>query len=145
MSVKFFILPTLILIFIVNSCAADIQFRNGRFSSAEADTNKNFYNGQKLKGVSSYYGKKFHGRLTASGEVFDMYGYTAAHKELPFGTIIDVKNLDSLHKHIQVKVNDRGPFVKNRILDLSFAAARKLGIIETGTARVEITIIQVGK
>ena len=74
-----------------------------------------------------------------------MYGFTAAHKELPFGTIINVKNLDNPEKNIQVKVNDRGPFVKNRILDLSYAAAKKLGIIETGTANIEITIIQLSQ
>ena len=74
-----------------------------------------------------------------------MYGFTAAHKELPFGTIVNVKNLDDPNKNIQVKVNDRGPFVKNRILDLSYGAAKKLGIIEAGTAKIEITIIQLGK
>lgn len=145
MSVKFFILPVLIFLFFVNSCTADNRFRNGRFTDFASDSITNFHNGQKFKGVCSYYGKKFHGRLTASGEVFDMYGFTAAHKELPFGTIINVKNLDNPEKNIQVKVNDRGPFVKNRILDLSYAAAKKLGIIETGTANIEITIIQLSQ
>ena len=142
MSLKFFILPILIFLFFVNSCTADNHFRNERFASASVDSNTNFYIGQKFKGVCSYYGKKFHGRLTASGEVFNMYGLSAAHKELPFGTIINVKNLDSPGKNIQVKINDRGPFVKNRILDLSYGAAKKLGIIGAGTANIEITIIQ---
>ncbi|HEM48662.1 MAG TPA: septal ring lytic transglycosylase RlpA family protein [Caldithrix sp.] len=144
MSVKIFILPILFTFF-VNSCSADNRFKNERFANIEADSNTIFYNGQKLQGVCSYYGKKFHGRLTASGEVFNMYGFTAAHKELPFGTIVNVKNLDDPNKNIQVKVNDRGPFVKNRILDLSYGAAKKLGIIEAGTAKIEITIIQLGK
>ncbi len=145
MFVKYFILPLIIFTFIVTSCSADNRFRNTRFSNMIADSNAEFYNGQKLQGVSSYYGKKFHGRLTASGEVFDMYGYTGAHKELPFGTIINVKNLDSPDKNIQVIINDRGPFVKDRILDVSYAAAKKLGIVETGTAQVEITIIKLAK
>jgi rare lipoprotein A len=145
MSVKFYILLLLIFTLFVSNCTADNRFRNQRLVSVSVDSNQQFYIGQKLVGVSSYYGKKFHGRLTASGEVFDMYGYTAAHKELPFGTIINVRNLNQPNKNIQVKVNDRGPFAKNRILDLSFAAAKKLGIIKTGTARVEITIIKLGK
>ena len=145
MYIKFFILPLIIFTFIVSRCSADNRFRNIRFSSVTEDSNAEYYNGQKLRGISSYYGKKFHGRLTASGEVYNMFGYTAAHKRLPFGTIINVKNLDNPDKNIQVKINDRGPFVKNRILDVSYAAAKKLGIIETGTAEVEITIIKLAK
>ena len=145
MFIKFFILPLIIFTFIVSRCSADNRFRNTRFLSVTADSNAEYYNGQKLRGVSSYYGKKFHGRQTASGEVFNMFGYTAAHKELPFGTIINVRNLDSPDKNIQVKINDRGPFVKDRILDVSYAAAKKLGIIETGTAKVEITIIKLAE
>jgi rare lipoprotein A len=145
MYIKFFILPLIIFTFIVSLCSADNRFRNTRFSSVIEDSNAEYYNGQKLRGISSYYGKKFHGRLTASGEVYNMFGYTAAHKRLPFGTIINVKNLDNPDKNIQVKINDRGPFVKDRILDVSYAAAKKLGIIETGTAEVEITIIKLAK
>ena len=145
MYIKFFILPLIIFTFIVSRCSADNRFRNIRFSSVTEDSNAEYYNGQKLRGISSYYGKKFHGRKTASGEVYNMFGYTAAHKRLPFGTIINVKNLDNPDKNIQVKINDRGPFVKNRILDVSYAAAKKLGIIETGTAEVEITIIKLAK
>ena len=145
MYIKFFILPLIIFTFIVSRCSADNRFRNIRFSSVTEDSNAEYYNGQKLRGISSYYGKKFHGRLTASGEVYNMFGYTAAHKRLPFGTIINVKNLDNPDKNIQVKINDRGPFVKDRILDVSYAAAKKLGIIETGTAEVEITIIKLAK
>ena len=128
----------------VNGCSADTRFRNSRYTNA-VDTSGKFYNGQKITGVSSFYGKKFHGRLTANGEVFNMYGYTAAHKELPFGTIINVKNLDNPTKNVQVKVNDRGPFVKDRILDLSFGAAKSLDMIKDGTARIEITILKLGK
>lgn len=91
-------------------------------------------------GVASYYGEEFHGRPTASGEKFDMNDLTAAHQTLPFGTKIEVTNLEN-SKKVVVKVNDRGPFVKGRILDLSKGAAEKIGIIETGTAIVKIVVL----
>ena len=144
MSLKLFILELLIFIFFVNGCSADSRFRHNQYKIS-IDSSEKYYEGQKIKGTSSYYGKKFHGRLTASGEVFNMYANTAAHKELPFGTIINVKNLDIPSKNVQVKINDRGPFVKNRILDLSYGAAKKINMLQNGTARVEITIIKLGK
>jgi rare lipoprotein A len=92
------------------------------------------------EGIASYYGPKFHGRLTANGEVFDMNGISAAHKVLPFGTMVTVTNL---HKgmSIVVRINDRGPFVGDRIIDLSQGAAAKIGMIKTGTARVRLEIV----
>ena len=92
-------------------------------------------------GYASWYGGKFQGRKTANGEVFDTYKYTAAHKTLPFDTLLKVKNLDN-GKTVVVRVNDRGPFVKNRIIDLSYAAARDIGMIKTGTAKVRIQIVE---
>lgn len=92
-------------------------------------------------GIASWYGKEFHGRKTASGEIFDMYGVSAAHRTLPLGTFIRVTNLDNF-KSIKVKVNDRGPFVKTSILDLSLGAARDLGFVEQGTARVKIETLE---
>lgn len=88
-------------------------------------------------GIASWYGSKFHGRLTASGEVYDMHQRTAAHRTLPMQTWLTVTNLDN-GKTTRVRINDRGPFVKNRILDLSFQAAKDLGIVGPGTARVRI-------
>lgn len=88
-------------------------------------------------GISSWYGKEFHGRKTASGETFDMYGMSAAHRTLPLGTVIRVTNLDN-YKSIKVKVNDRGPFIANRILELSYGAARELAFAAQGTAPVKI-------
>lgn len=88
---------------------------------------------KKLKGIASYYGGKFHGRKTASGETFDQNDMTCAHKTLPFGTKLEVTN-PSNGKSVNVTVNDRGPYKKNRVLDLSKAAASKLGI--TGLAKV---------
>lgn len=94
--------------------------------------------------TASYYADKFHGRKTSSGEVFNMYGYTAAHKTLPFGTMLRVTNLAN-GKYVTVKVNDRGPFVKGRELDVSKAAAVKLDMIKTGTAKVRIEILGKGE
>lgn len=88
-------------------------------------------------GVASWYGKKFHGRLTANGETYDMYGLTAAHKSLPLPTRVKVTNLDNGRK-IVLRVNDRGPFHDNRLIDLSYQAALKLGFANKGTAPVVV-------
>ncbi len=102
-----------------------------------------FREGQVLMGISSFYGPDFHGKLTANGEVYDMYGRTAAHKTLPLNTIIRVTNLAN-NANIIVRVNDRGPYVAGRILDLSYGAAKKLGFVAQGTTRVKIEIIELG-
>ncbi len=93
------------------------------------------------QGRASWYGKKFHGRKTANGERYDMFGDTAAHKTLPMNTILRVKNLEN-GKSIVVRVNDRGPFVKNRIIDLTYTGAQELDMVQNGTAKVEITALQ---
>ncbi|MCH9694320.1 MAG: septal ring lytic transglycosylase RlpA family protein [Gammaproteobacteria bacterium] len=92
------------------------------------------------RGVASWYGKKFHGRLTSNREPYDMYAMTAAHKTLPLPTYVKVRNLRN-DKSIIVRVNDRGPFVHNRIIDLSYAAALKLDMVRDGTSLVEVTAI----
>jgi rare lipoprotein A len=88
-------------------------------------------------GVASWYGKTHHGRTTANGEKFDMEALTAAHRTLPFGTIVKVTNLSN-NRSVNVRINDRGPYVAGRIIDLSSRAARELGIAENGVARVRI-------
>lgn len=88
-------------------------------------------------GTASWYGTKFHGQPTANGEKYDLYGMSAAHKTLPLPSYVRVTNLDN-GKSVVLRVNDRGPFYSDRIIDLSFAAAKKLGFAETGTARVEV-------
>jgi|SoiMethySBSTD1v2_1073268.scaffolds.fasta_scaffold131299_5 rare lipoprotein A len=92
------------------------------------------------RGRASWYGKAHQGERTASGERFDMHALTAAHRTLPFGTIVRVTNLRS-GKSVNVKINDRGPYRRDRIIDLSYEAARKLGFVSRGTARVEITVV----
>jgi rare lipoprotein A len=94
----------------------------------------------KQRGIASWYGTKFHGERTSSGELYDMYAMTAAHKTLPIPVFVEVTNLDN-HRKIIVRVNDRGPFVDGRIIDLSYVAAKKLGIDGEGTGRVEIRTI----
>lgn len=92
------------------------------------------------KGVASWYGSKFHGRKTSNGETYDMYQMTAAHKRLPLPTFVEVRNLEN-GRSVVVRVNDRGPFVENRIIDLSYAAASRIGMLGKGTALVEIRAI----
>ena len=89
------------------------------------------------RGIASWYGRKFHGRRTSSGETYDMFRMTAAHKELPLPTYVGVKNLEN-GRNVIVRVNDRGPFHGDRIIDLSYAAARKLDMIGKGTGYVEV-------
>lgn len=97
-----------------------------------------------IRGVASWYGEEFAGRTTANGEIFDPLLLTAAHRTLPFGTIADVVNPKTGQK-VRVRVNDRGPYIGNRIIDLSYAAAQQIGLIEPGIGEVEINIVQVGK
>lgn len=94
-------------------------------------------------GVASWYGTKFHGRRTANGEIYDMYKLTAAHQTLPFHTFVEVTNTDN-NNRVVVRINDRGPFVKNRIIDLSRKAAARIGIVDNGTAPVILRIVKPG-
>jgi rare lipoprotein A len=92
------------------------------------------------RGIASWYGRRFHKRRTASGERYNMYDMTAAHRTLPFGARIRVKSLDS-GKTVIVRINDRGPYRKNRLIDLSYAAFRALGYARSGLAPVELEIL----
>ena len=94
--------------------------------------------------TASFYAEKFHGKRTSNGEIFNMNDLTCAHKSLPFNTILKVTNLSN-GKTVQVRVNDRGPFVAGREIDLSKAAAKKIGMINSGTAKVKIQIVKMGK
>lgn len=96
--------------------------------------------GYKEEGVASWYGKKFHGRKTSNQETYDMYAMTAAHKTLPLPTYVRVRNLRN-NRSIVVRVNDRGPFIDNRLIDLSYSAAAKLDLIRDGTGLVEVEAI----
>lgn len=91
-------------------------------------------------GIASFYGGKFHGRRTANGEIFNKNGLTAAHKTLPFGTMVKVTNLIN-DKTILVRINDRGPFVHGRMIDLTIAAAKKIGLVGRGTGKVKVEVV----
>ncbi len=98
--------------------------------------------GYQATGIASWYGSKFHGHLTSNGETYDMYSMSAAHKTLPLPSYVRVTNLDN-SKQVIVRVNDRGPFHEGRIIDLSYAAAHRLDVLKTGTAKVKIEVIYI--
>jgi rare lipoprotein A len=106
------------------------------FKNADKDAWKD-----EMEGIASWYGADFNGRLTASGEVYDMYKFTAAHKTLPLGTVVKVTNEDN-GKTVEVRVNDRGPYVKGRIIDLSRTAGRAIDIRGAGTAKVKLEVVR---
>jgi rare lipoprotein A len=126
------LLPILLVSIVVGGACAQ---RKGPSASPASIERRHVETGQ-----ASWYGKAHQGKLTASGERFDMHALTAAHRTLPFGTIVRVKHLKS-GKSVNVRINDRGPFRSGRIIDLSYEAARRLGIASRGTARVELTVI----
>ncbi|HEV8433075.1 MAG TPA: septal ring lytic transglycosylase RlpA family protein, partial [Thermoanaerobaculia bacterium] len=99
---------------------------------------------QTTHGIASWYGEEFAGRTTANGEIFDPMLLTAAHRTLPFGTIVDVKN-STTGQTVRVRINDRGPFVGNRMIDLSFAAAQQIGLIDPGSGQVDVTVVAMGR
>ena len=143
----------LIIFGILFSCTPSPRYQSN-YNKSKASKSKKFkkksnktstFNKNKMvyKGISSYYGHKFHGKLTANGEVFDMYGLTAAHKEMPFNTIVRVTNKNN-GKSLIIRINDRGPYIDGRILDCSFGTAKKLGFIKEGIAPVKIEVIEWG-
>ncbi len=98
--------------------------------------------GFRQEGVASWYGPDFHGKRTSSGEIYDMHAMTAAHKTLPLGTLVRVRHLQN-QRAVELRINDRGPFVGNRVIDLSYEAARQLGVVGPGTAAVEVVAVGV--
>jgi len=125
LSKKLRLLFILCSVILLTSCAGQTYFRSGNVQ----------------KGLASWYGPDFHGKLTSNGEIYNMHALTAAHKTLPFGAYVRVTNLNN-GKSIVVRINDRGPFVKGRIIDLSYAAAKKLGTDITGVAPVKIKVLK---
>jgi rare lipoprotein A len=125
-------------------CTASPRFVSGR------DRGRRTVNGEKAplgqaieEGVASYYADKYNGRQTSNGEVYDMYALTAAHPTHPFNTTVKVTNLDN-GRSVLLRINDRGPFVKDRIIDVSYTAAKQLQMIGTGTAQVRVEVIEWG-
>lgn len=137
-------LPALfvLMLFLLSSCGVTNRAGSSttaRYSSPTVKTSSEDLSAIET-GVASWYGPDFHGRQTANGEKYDMHGITAAHRTLPFNTEVLVENLDN-GKTVQVRINDRGPFAKDRIIDLSRGAAEKVDMIGPGTARVRIYVV----
>ena len=131
---------------LLSGCAAGnakIASRKGyvRFPEKQYASGEKAEIGLKIKGEASYYGPGFHGKQTASGEIFDQDDYTCAHKSLPFGTKLKVVRVDN-GSSVVVRVNDRGPYVDGRILDLSVAAGKQIGLDKVGQAEVVATVIE---
>jgi rare lipoprotein A (peptidoglycan hydrolase) len=120
---------------------------NERFPRSENENQNNYSNAKSLKtfyGTASYYAEKYNGGRTANGEVYDMNDLTAASNDLPFDTIVRVTNLSN-KKDVTLRINDRGPFVNNRIIDISKKAAEELDMTSSGTAKVRIDVVKWGK
>lgn len=98
---------------------------------------------QTLHGLASWYGQEYAGRTTANGEIFDPMLFTAAHRSLPFGTVVDVANPKN-GQSVRVRINDRGPYIGGRMIDLSYAAAQQIGLIEPGSGEVDVTVVKIG-
>lgn len=127
------------LLVLLAACAHRAGGDGPRLDPAAADLGGDVFQ----TGVASWYGDDFHGKTTADGEIYDMRKLTAAHQELPFHTLVEVENLEN-GRRVLVRINDRGPFLKERIIDLSLKAAQRLGIEEKGTARVNLRVLRRG-
>lgn len=138
MKFSFYILSFLI----VAGCSSVPRFTTE--SDSKSTTGKYPSGTNIFSGAASYYADEFHGRKTASGEIYDMNKLTAAHRDLPFGSIVSVTNLKN-NKSVNVRINDRMPEFKNRLIDLSYAAAEKLDMIRDGVIEVKIIVIKWGQ
>jgi rare lipoprotein A len=136
----------IILAIFISSCSAKKPYVSPGEKDGSYEINGERYypisssSGFVQSGKASWYGGKFHGRKTSNGEVYDMHSKTAAHKILPFNTYVKVQNMSN-YKYTIVRINDRGPFVKGRIIDLSYAAAKEIDLVGPGTAEVKITAL----
>jgi rare lipoprotein A len=122
---------------VVLCCQPSKRFTGNANSDPGAGSDIDIENTETVVGYATYYGPGFHGKKTASGEIFDMYKMTCAHRTLPFGTMLLITNLSN-NKSVKVRVNDRGPFIEGRIIDLSFGAAQRIGLEGKTLVRIEI-------
>ena len=143
------IVLSVFLLTLGSGCARKICTIKGNSCSGYTVRGKTYHpmkkvpSGFRMQGVASWYGGKFHGRRTASGEIYNMHELTAAHKTLPLGTFVKVTNTEN-QREVVVRINDRGPFIDDRVIDLSLAAAKKLAMVGPGTAAVRISVIGKG-
>jgi hypothetical protein len=132
-------LAAMVLLSCLAACSRQARAGEPHFDPGPAAGSVDVYQA----GVASWYGDDFHGKDTANGEVYDMHKLTAAHQELPFHTLVEVENLEN-GKRVLVRINDRGPFLKERIIDLSLKAAQRLEMAEKGTAEVNLRVLRWG-
>lgn len=125
-------------------CNPSVRYSAAPRSETPNNGEKIYHEGQTLSGTISYYAQEFHGRKTANGEIFNMYDKTAAHLYLPFNSVIQVTNTRN-GRSVVVRINDRGPYKSDRILDLSYQAAKEIDLITAGTTRAIIKIISLGR
>ena len=150
MSIKSFlkfhysIIPIFQTIVLITAIGCSSSTRFGKEDSDKKDNDKNYSVLETVEGVASYYSEEFHGRQTANGETYDMFGLTAAHKTYPFNTEVRVTNLSN-RKSVMLRINDRMPGYKGRIIDVSFQAARELGMLISGVEEVKIDVLRWGK
>lgn len=135
-----FIFPAVLLLMIQCVPSPVYHGKNVRTKSSSSRDHLADVSGS-VSGIASFYADKFHGRKTASGEIFDQNKFTAAHRTYPFGTIILVTSKEN-GKSVRVRINDRGPFVEGRIIDLSLAAAKAIDMVRSGTANVTLTVVR---
>ena len=134
--------PAILLVSVLGILLAGCGTGSPRFASTPSV--EPWTGSTELEGVASYYADEFHGRTTANGEVYDMNALTAAHRSFPFGTLLRITNTRN-GKTVVVRVNDRGPFVEGRIIDLSLGAAKAVDMIKDGTAFVTIDVLELGQ
>jgi rare lipoprotein A len=140
-----FCISVLAILAMIFATSAQASGKRPRTQESYVIKSKRYYpipsaEGYSQKGIASWYGGKFHGRRTSNGEIYNKYLMTAAHKTLPMNTMLLVKNLENGKKTV-VRINDRGPFVRGRIVDLSYKAAKELEIVKDGTARIQATAL----
>lgn len=139
MSIFSYGIGLILLMSLFIGCVSTPRFTFTKYQSSKSDGAFLMYE----EGVASYYADEFHGRTTSNGETFDMNQFTAAHRTLPFNTKVLVTNTLN-GKTVTVRINDRGPFVDDRIIDLSLAAARAIDLVGPGTAKVKLQVVELG-
>lgn len=145
-----YVLVLIALLFLLNGCASRSALLQDNIASSYKINGQTYHTmkkvevGHQQKGIASWYGPGFNGKKTASGETYDMFDLTAAHSSLPLDTVVKVRNTRN-NREVVVRINDRGPFVGDRVIDLSFTAARELGILAPGTAPVNLVVIKPGE
>ncbi|NIA30214.1 MAG: septal ring lytic transglycosylase RlpA family protein [Actinobacteria bacterium] len=148
-----FLITTILLTLFLVSCVPRARFQNADLNSetdlsSPKENTVTTHRTRKFeyyeRGIASFTADENQGKRTASGEIYNMRDMVAAHKRLPFGTLVKVKNLKN-GKTVVVRINDRGPYVRGRIIDLSFEAAKKLDFVEEGTTEVEVEIVKMGR